>query len=90
MQITKKQLKDIISEEVENISNEKDEFETLLENYSDAYSDSSDSEFVSKEALIDFLEVLEEAQVPRIAFEAFMSNLPEESVVKILKETLED
>ena len=90
MQITKKQLKDIISEEVENISNEKDEFETLLENYSDAYSDSSDSEFVSKEALIDFLEVLEEAQVPRIAFEAFMSNLPEESVVKILKETLEE
>jgi hypothetical protein len=34
--------------------------------------------------------VLEEAKVPRIAFEAFMSNLPEESVVKILKETLED
>jgi hypothetical protein len=90
MQITKKQLKQIISEEVENIASEKDEFETLLENYSDAYADSKDSDFVSKDALIDFLEVLEEEKVPKIAFEAFMSNLPEESVVKILKETLED
>lgn len=90
MQITKKQLKQIISEEVENIASEKDEFETLLENYSEAYTDSKDSDFVSKDALIDFLEVLEEEKVPKIAFEAFMSNLPEESVVKILKETLED
>jgi uncharacterized protein (UPF0335 family) len=90
MQITKKQLKEIISEEIENISDEKDEFETLLENYSDAYADSKDSDFVSKEALIDFLEVLQEDKVPRMAFEAFMINLPEESVIKILKETIEE
>ena len=90
MQITKKQLKQIISEEIDTVSNEQDEFESLLENYSDAYSQSFDSDSVSKHALIDFLEVIEEQHIPRIALEAFLSNLPEQNVIKVLKEVVED
>lgn len=89
MQLTRKQLKQIISEEVENVANEQDEVETLLEGYSNAYAE-EDSEYVSKEALIDFLEVLEENKIPRSAFEAFMVNLPEEIVLPILKEVVEE
>lgn len=90
MEITRKQLKQIIQEEIENISNEKDEVESLLENYSSAYKEDDDSDFVSKEALIDFLEVMNENKIPRIAFEAFMNNLPEQNVSPILKEALEE
>ena len=88
MQLTRKQLKQIISEEIENVANETDEVEALLEGYSDAYQ--VDDEYVSKEALIDFLEVMKESKIPKIAFEAFMNNLEEESVTPILKEALEE
>jgi uncharacterized Fe-S cluster-containing MiaB family protein len=88
MQITKGQLKQIIAEEMENIKNEADELETLIEGYSAAYE--ADDEFVSKEALIDFLEVLQEQKIPKVAFEAFMSNLPENIVTPLLKEVVED
>lgn len=88
MQLTRKQLKQIISEEIENVANEADEVETLVESYSTAYE--SDEEYVSKEALIDFLEVMSENKIPKIAFEAFMNNLSEESVTPILKEALEE
>jgi hypothetical protein len=88
MQITKKQLKQIISEEMENVANEADEIDVLVEGYSAAYE--SDEDFVSKEALIDFLEVLEEQRIPKIALEAFINNLPEEMVSPLLKEALED
>lgn len=88
MQITKGQLKQIISEEMENITNESDEVETLIESYSESYE--IDSEYVSKEALIDFLEVLQETKIPKIALEAFMSNLPEEIVTPLLKEVVEE
>ena len=88
MQLTRKQLKQIISEEIENVANETDEVEALLEGYSDAYQ--ADDEYVSKEALIDFLEVMKESKIPKIAFEAFMNNLEEESVTPILKEALEE
>ena len=90
MQLTRKQLKQIISEEVENVANESDEMETLLEGYSYGYSEDQSSEYVSKEALIDFLEVLQENQIPKAAFEAFMLNLPEEIVLPILKEVVEE
>lgn len=87
MQISKGQLKQIISEEMENIANENDEVETLVENYSASYE--LDEDYVSKEALIDFLEVLEESKIPKIALEAFMANMPEELVVPLLKEVVE-
>jgi len=88
MQLTRKQLKQIISEEVENIANESDEIETLLENYQEAYSDEN-SEYISKEALIDFLEIMEEQKIPKSAFEAFIFNLPEEKTLNVLKEVVE-
>lgn len=90
MQITKGELKQIIAEEVQKVSSEKDEVETLVENYAYGYSEDADAEFVSKDALIDFLEVLEESKIPREALEAFMENLPENVVKNILKDVLED
>jgi len=88
MQITKSQLKQIISEEMENIANESDQVETLIENYSLSYE--IDEDTISKEAIIDFLEVLQETKIPKIAFEAFMNNLPEEIVAPLLKEVVEE
>jgi hypothetical protein len=92
MQLTRKQLKQIISEEIEYVSNEKDEVETLLEGYSASYSESDglESEYVPKEAVIDFLEVLEENKIPLEAFKAFVANLPEETVLPMLKEVVEE
>ena len=88
MQITKGELKQIIAEEVERVAKEKDEVETLVEGYVEAYQ--ADDDHVSKEALIDFLEVLEETKIPKIALEAFISNLPEEIVTPLLKEVVEE
>lgn len=90
MQLSKRELKQIISEEIENVANEKDEVETLLENYSRSYQADEDSDYVSKDALIDFLEVMNENKIPKVAFEAFMSNLSDDSVSPILKEALEE
>lgn len=90
MQLTRKQLKQIISEEIEYVSNEKEEVETLVEGYSAAYNESEDSEFVSKEAVIDFIEILEENKIPLEAFKAFVANLPEETVLPMLKEIVEE
>lgn len=90
MQITKGELKQIIAEEVQRVQNEKDEFETLVENYAYGYAEDADAEYVSKDAVIDFLEVLEENKIPREALEAFMENLPENTVNSILKDVLED
>lgn len=88
MQITKGQLKSIIAEEMENVANETDEVETLVEGYTASYE--IDEDTVSKEALIDFLEVLEETRIPKAALEAFMSSLPEEIVAPLLKEVVEE
>ena len=90
MQITKGELKQIIAEEVQKVSSEKDQVETLVENYAHGYAEDPDAEFVSKDALIDFLEVLEENKIPREALEAFMENLPENMVTGVLKDVLED
>lgn len=86
MQISKKQLKQIISEEMVNIANEKDDLDTLLEGYAAGYE--ADEKTVSKEAIIDFLNVLEETRIPLDAFHAFMENLSEGSVSSILKDVL--
>lgn len=87
MQISKKQLKQIISEEMETVANEKDNLDTLLEGYVAGYN--GDEETVSKEAMIDFLEVLEENEIPYSAFAAFMENLPEKTVTSILSEVVD-
>lgn len=88
MQISKKQLKQLISEEMETVANEADQLDTLLEGYVAGYD--ADQNNVSKEALIDFLNVLEESTIPLSALQAFMENLPESSVTPILKEVLDD
>ena len=86
MQLTRKQLKEIISEEVEKISEQEVELESLMEGYVSDYG--ADDETISKEAMIDFLEVMEESKISRQAFEAFMEHLPEEVVTSILKEVV--
>jgi hypothetical protein len=88
MQITKKQLKEIISEEVEKISEEQEKIETLLENYAIDYGGNDES--VPKEALIDFLQIMDENAIPKHAFESFMQSLPESTVTNILSEVVEE
>jgi len=87
MQISKKQLQSIINEETERVKNEQDVLETLLESYARDYG--NDGETVSKDALIDFLHVLDENKIPLAAFEAFMESLPEQSVTGILSEVVQ-
>jgi hypothetical protein len=88
MQLTRKQLKEIIAEEIEYVASEKDEYETLVESYYNSYEIDDDS--VSKEALIDFLEVMEENKIPKAAFEAFMASMPEQISKPLLKEVVEE
>lgn len=88
MQISKKQLKQIISEEMETVANEKDKLDSLLEGYTAGYE--ADEQTVSKEALVDFLNVLEESRIPLSAFQAFMDNMPEQSVSAILSEVVDN
>jgi hypothetical protein len=87
MQITRKQLKQIISEEVENLSEQADKLENLVEGFVNSYDNKND--FVDKQSLIDLLEIMEEGMIPKEAFEAFVNNLPEDSVVKVLSEVVD-
>lgn len=87
MQITRKQLKQIISEEVENLSEQADKLENLVEGFVNSYDNKDD--FVDKQSLIDLLEIMEEGMIPKEAFEAFVSNLPEDSALKVLSEVVE-
>jgi len=88
MKITKGKLKEIIAEEVAVIREKKDGLETLIESYAASYE--TDTDNVSKEAIIDFLEALDEKKIPKIALEAFMRYLPEDSVSSLLKEVVEE
>ena len=87
MQLTKKQLKQLISEEVEKVSSENDRYATLVEGYASDYG--ATEEVVPKDALMDLLEVMEESTIPREAFEAFMDNLNEEKMSSLLSEVVE-
>lgn len=87
MQITLGQLRRLISEEAHRIKEGKDECEALVESYTDSYS--VDDDYVSKDALIDFVQALDEEKIPKIALEAFMANLPDETVTALLKEVVE-
>jgi hypothetical protein len=87
MQITRKQLKQIIAEETEKIAESSDKLENLFEGFVNSY-DNKD-EFVDKQSLIDLLEIMEEGMIPKEAFEAFINNLPEDSAIKVLSEVVE-
>jgi len=87
MQISKGKLKQLIKEESQRLEADYEESEKLLESYSASYEVEKD--FVSKDAVMDFLEVLQESKVPKLAFEAFIRSLPYESTRKLLKEAVE-
>ncbi len=88
MQITKGELKQIISEELEKIESEENEIDSLLNEFVDLYSSEQDDEYVTTDSVVDFLEALDESQIPKSALYAFLSALPQEAVKTILKESL--
>lgn len=90
MEITKKRLQEIIKEELEMSEREDKELTHLMENYIEAYNEGVKTSTVPKEAVIDFLEVLEESRLPVETFEAIINTLSEKKVKKMLKEVLED
>jgi hypothetical protein len=87
MQITKKQLKQLISEEVENISEETARFEQLVESY--VTETGGDSDSVPKQAIIDLLEVLDEETISRDAFDYLVESLNNEKISELLSEVVE-
>lgn len=90
MEITKGRLREIISEELESSSKEDKEITRLMETYIEAYNDGVKMDTVPKEAVIDFLEVLEEERVPVEIFEAIMNNIPQKKIKSILREVVEN
>ena len=90
MEITKGRLREIISEELESSSKEDKEITRLMETYIEAYNDGVKMDTVPKEAVIDFLEVLEEERVPVEIFEAIMNNIPQKKIKNILREVVEN
>jgi hypothetical protein len=88
MQITKGELKQIIAEELEKIESQEHELDGLMNEYIDIYS--SDDDTVTVDSVVDFLEALNEEQIPKSALYAFLSALPQNNVKGILKEALEE
>lgn len=87
MQITKKQLKQLISEEAEKLSEDTAKLNKLVEGYVAGYGGNDDA--VPKEALIDLLEVLEEDTIPRYAFDQLVESMNDQKVSELLSEVLE-
>lgn len=87
MQISKGELKQIISEELEKIESDEHELDGLLNEYLEIYA--SDDESVTVDSVVDFLEALNEEKIPKSALYAFLAALPQDSVKGILKEALE-
>ncbi len=86
MQITKGEIKKIIAEEMELLQKEDGQFDSLLEEFLSAYS--IDENHVSKEALVDFLEVLEENKISKDVFSLLATYFPREKTATVLKEVL--
>jgi hypothetical protein len=88
MQITKGELKQIISEEIEKIEAEEHEIDSLLNEYAHIYSAEHDEEYVTSDSVIDILEALNEEYLPKSALYAFLEALPQDKVKTVLKESL--
>lgn len=88
MQITKGELKQIISEELEKIESEEHEADGLINEFVDLYEDAETGEFVTSESVVDFLEALDEQYIPKSALYAFLTALPQDRVKTVLKESL--
>ena len=89
MEITKGRLREIISEELELSSKEDKELSRLMESYIEAYNDGVKVDTVPKEAVVDFLEVLDAERLPVEIFEAIVNHIPQKTIKKILKEVVE-
>jgi len=89
MEITKGRLREIISEELELSSKEDKELSRLMESYIEAYNNGVKVDTVPKEAVVDFLEVLDAERLPVEIFEAIVNNIPQKTIKKILKEVVE-
>ncbi len=88
MQITKGELKQIISEELEKIESEEFEIDGLLNEFVDVYGVEGYDDYVTSDSVVDFMEALDEQYIPKSALFAFLSALPQEKVKGILKESL--
>ena len=86
MQVPKAEVKKIIAEEIEQIENENAHMDSLLEEYLSAYS--LDEENVSKEAVLDLMEMLGETKIPKLAIAKLLEYLPKENVAEVLGEVL--
>jgi hypothetical protein len=88
MEITKGELKKIISEELEKIESEEFEIDNMLNEFVDIYSIEGYEDYVTSDSVADFMEALNETHIPKSALYAFLSALPQEKVKTILKESL--
>ena len=84
MQIPKLQVKKIISEELEKLHSEDVHIDSLLEEFLSAYSLNED--YVSKDALIDLLEMIEEEEIPKAAIAQLFEFLPKGKFTEVLEE----
>jgi len=88
MQITKGELKQIISEELEKLETDEHEIDSLLNEFVEIYSVTENDEYVTSDSVVDFLEALDETYLPKSALFAFLSALPQDRVKTVLKESL--
>lgn len=88
MQITKGELKQIISEELEKIESQEHELDGLLNEFVNIYSAEENEEYVTSDSVVDFLEALDEHYLPKSAVYAFLEALPQDKVKSVLKESL--
>lgn len=90
MDISKGRLREIINEELELSAKEDKELTRLMETYIEAYNDGAKLDTIPKEAVIDFLEVIEEERIPVEIFEAIVNNIPQKKIKSLLREVVEE
>lgn len=89
MEITKARLKQIIEEEIELSAREDRELTSLMEGYIEAYNGGEKKDTIPKEAIVDFLDILQEQELPIEIFESIVNTISENKIKGILKEVVE-
>jgi len=89
MEITKARLKQIIEEEIEMSAKEDRELTSLMESYIEAYNDGVKKDTISKEAIVDFLDMLQEQELPIEIFESIVNSVSESKIKGLLQEVVE-
>ena len=90
MEITRQKLRQIINEEIELQEQEDKKLSRLFESYVNISNSGIKKQTISKEAVIDFLSVLNEESLPIETFEAIVNTLPSDSVKSLLESLLEE